>query len=371
MENFKISFFNDKELIKDYSKKDISNNIIFYSMEELIFELYNSKENTIKIIDKLYEREILLVAQNKDYITPDGYFYNAEDISILDKNFTEKVDDEGNIHYTDTTVTNYRGLEKIINKINDLTYLSIKDTEIYLNNKIEKLYDLLDYLGLKIIAFSGINEPKRQIDLADGVQNIYSFIIDIQDKNKFNKSAIEAIEDNIKVKGFVIKKLKENLLNKILELDEKYGTEGKNIYIKNENKTSNFRLLLILLNLDNKISIKEYSNNKDEFYINIVEYGKENGVFFDKNNGDVFDNGKKIGNIKPSTQEYKLFKYLYENANTLKTYNEINTYINGDFKTIKFPRDYLQDIKNRIKYKSIKKIIKNVQKKGYMIEISN
>ena len=140
MKDYEISLFDDKELLKRYS--DSTPPIIyFYSVEELILKLYDTKEKDCNIIYQLHEQEILLVTQNNDYITPDGYLYDARTIVMLNGDYTEKIDEEWNIHYTDTTVTDKRELDKEISKVNDLTYLSDKDTEIYLNIKAEELYN--------------------------------------------------------------------------------------------------------------------------------------------------------------------------------------------------------------------------------------
>lgn len=269
MKNYKISLLDDKELIKKYSR-DTSPIIEFYSTEELILNLYDTKEKNCNISYKLHEQEILLVAQNNDYITPDGYLYDARSISMLDGNYLEDVDEEWVIHYTDTTVTDKRELEKEVSKINDLTYLSDKDTEIYLNIKTEELYTILTNLWLDVTWFSWYEDPIRPIDLANSIHKIFSFNIHIPSKKIFIQKATELLESEIDIKWYTIAKSKEWVLDKVKKLDEKYWTNWKGVLVINDKKYEYFKHTLILLHLEEKIQIAKYDSSNKEFEVSIL-----------------------------------------------------------------------------------------------------
>lgn len=270
MKNYKINLFDNKELLKEYSDS-ISPVIYFYNIQELILKLYDTKEKHCNITYQLHEQEILLVAQNKDYITPDGYLYDEKAISVFDDNYTERVDEEWIIHYTDTTVTDKRELEKNVSTINDLTYLSDKDTEIYLNIKAEELYTILTRLWFEITWFSWYKDPTRPIDLASSVSKIFSFNIHILSKKIFKEKATELLESEIDIKWYTIPQSKKDILEKIKKLDEKYWTNWKDVLVENDKKYKYFKYTLILLHLEDKIHITKYYSSNKEFKVNILK----------------------------------------------------------------------------------------------------
>lgn len=124
-----------------------------------------------------------------------------------------------------------------------------------------------------------------------------------------------------------------------------------------------------LYNLEQIISLWKTNEDNTFYYLDISnKEEKENieWISFNENNWDIFKNWEKIWNISPSLQEYKFFKYLYENKWKLKTYEDIFKEFK-EWKTEKTESEYLRDIKNRIKQKEVKSLIKNTPKIGYSI----
>lgn len=92
----------------------------------MIFDIFNLEDKNFNLVYKLYEKEILEVAENKHIITPDWFLYSAEDFSIFIDTYIEEVDENWDIIFEDYSIENYRELEKekpyIINLVFDVVF---------------------------------------------------------------------------------------------------------------------------------------------------------------------------------------------------------------------------------------------------------
>lgn len=373
MKNYKINIFDDKELLNKYNsiitnkiswdKESVKEHYSFFNntkinnINKLIFNLYNFSCSDYIIISDIDDLTSQLITEDEilnDYNDPAkdrNDIYITEDWTLCSWKC---------IDFTLSCMPDKEKKEFIYKKYNG-------NYSIILDKNKENLYLLLKKIWLNVIWISWSLyydfETKEEPNWDTYINYLVNF--NKEHKENFIRKSIIYIENEIKshTKWPVIKKLKSDLLDKIIKLNKEYWTEWKDIYINDEDYN-----LLLLLHLDNKIkiNIKKDNNLKDEIYIDIIGYWKEEWIYFNENNWDVTNNGNKIWNIKPSTQEYKLFKYLYDNKLKLKTYDDIFKKLNW-WKTEKDKSKYLADIKNRIKPKELKNLIKNTQWKWYYI----
>lgn len=345
MKNYKIDAFDAEELQKWFDISKSEKSLLMHGLENIIFQIVSSNLSTFYIYENAYDKEwfILLLNKKQKYIDEFWMLYSEEELSTqqyLYEQWREYEDEDWNIlvekfefpEYKEIVIDWYdysSGIEIPIEEVEDKShsnpYLSGSDLEIYSNKKVEELYNFLKYLGVEILWYSGFIEPRRQVDCASWAINEFGFIFTIPNKEEFIEHNINLLEDKLQnsKSRFAVQKRQELLMDEIQALNEKYGTQWKNICITNKSKTEDFETILILLYLKGKTNIPKFRSWEKEYYLDILEYWKDVGIYFDNSNWDVFLNGEKLWALLMNNREFKFFEFLYENIWQFKTHQEV------------------------------------------------
>ena len=379
MKDYKIDAFNVEELQKGFDISKSETSLLMQWLENIIFQIVSSDLSTFYIYENFYDKEwfMLLINNKQKYIDTFWATYSEQELSTeqyLYEQWREYEDEAWNILVERVEFPEYKEIQidwydyssgvevpikKVVNKSYSNPYFWKDDLEIFSNKKVEKLYNFLKHLWVEILWYSGFTEPRRQVDSASGALNEFGFTFTIKNKERFIGHCIALLEDKLQntKSPFAVQKRQELLMDDIQALNEKYGTQWKNISIKNKNKTIEFETILILLHLKGKINIPNFYNWKEEYSLDILEYWKDRGIYFNEKNGEVFKNGIKLWSINLWTNPYRLFKYLYNNIWIPKTYEEIrlegiwNKQISGE------EWQYIHWIKKQLPNKEIKDVI--------------
>lgn len=301
MEKYKISLFDEKKLLKAYNSSEDILSINFFDYESLIFQITDLKENRFRLkysfseweLRNLFFKRVEIwdtkeneLLNTKEYIDEFGETFTFDELQTRKYHYEqwqEIEDDKWNIitikeeNLPEVREFRFDTIKETWKDIKWKTYtteektISDDDIDIILSLRAEKIFTKLEELWLKIEWYSWIIEPQKQSELAQGYYKEFNFIVSISDKEDFIQKSITIIEGKIETKGYTMEKLKENLLSEIKKLDEGYWTNWKEIYIKNKNKTDNFRYLLLLLHIEGSICIKEFWLKKDEFFVDLME----------------------------------------------------------------------------------------------------
>jgi len=343
MKDYKIDAFDTEELQKwfDISKSEKSIQIIW--LKDFIFQLSSSDKEKFYVYENILHQEFpyVLEEKNKKYIDEFWELYSEEELRTsqwLYTDWREDVDEEGNITVNTFNFPNFRELsvdyydissgnmKKVTtaNK-NCITYIADTDLTVLVNKRSEGIYHFLKELWVEISSYSGTTETRRQIDSANWAINEYGFIFAIPNKEKFINHCIGLLEVKLQNSDshFAVQKRQELLMNEIEMLNKKYWTLWKDICVTNKNKTKEFETILILLFLKGKINIPKFRSWKKEYYLDILEYWKDTGIYFDKSNWDIFLNGEKLWTLPINNREFKFFEFLYENIWQFKTHKEV------------------------------------------------
>lgn len=385
MKDYKIDAFDVEELQKWFDVSQSEKSILFWELENIIFQIISSGISTFYIYENFYDKEwfILLINEKKKYIDTFWKLYSAEELvdeKWMCEQWREYEDEEGNILVEKFEFPDYKeinieveeqtGVSLNTGKVETDTfiYFSDSDLEILSSSKVEKIYNFIRELWVEIIGYSGVIAPQKQVLLASGALNEYGFICTIPNNEEFIQHCIVLLEEKVRKgeKRYAVERLEELLMEKILKLDGKYWTQWKNIYVKNDNKSKLFDTLLILLYLKWKIDVEKFHSWKEEYTIDILEYWKDIGIYFDSKNGDVFVDGEKIGSLPINNREYKMFKFLYENIWEYMAHKEVKEAIIWGDRISGTVWNYLSGIKKNLPNK-IKDLIHSPSG-GYMIK---
>lgn len=307
MKDYKIDKFNEIKLIEVYNKllPNINDTIVFRWVRELIFDLFKLGKPTIKISVYFYYQELLRISfWEWTWWFVEKYLAISDEWELL-------------LWFDKVSYEDFWGTCK------DLTYITTEyenyicddDINIYLSRKAEVLYNIFDRLWLKILGYSWILSDEIGWNLKDEwVDKEYNFIINIENRDLFVNNSIQTLAENIREKKYTIERLEETVLSEIIILWEEFWRWNKNIpyEIKEFKWISKYDILsiLLILHLKNKIELKEYSNHKNELYINLLQ------PIEIKTNKNKFDKRK----LKRWIKAENLILSLNSSNTTLKVY---------------------------------------------------
>lgn len=325
MKDYKINALNDKELFKNYISNENIANMEIYCKLELIYNLYNYETQNFIILNKSYDKnnqkdiengllskyiasEDIEELSNKDiFITWEWELCNKECIDIWE-------------YQIETSKKNDIWKEEAKNDLKYKNYDNKSDfKEIILKKELEEYYKKLKLIWLKIIWVDLTSENKDYYILSYLIQFNNSY------KNTFIINAIKYLETKIDNKWPVLSKLWSNLLDEIVKENENQWREWNGIYIKWWWEDKFISLLYLLLLWKIELSMVSWLNSiiQDNYRIDIIDYWKEEWIYFNENNWEVFKDWVKLWKMKLWKNPYKFFKFLYDNIWVHKTNKEI------------------------------------------------
>ena len=259
------------------------------------------------------------------------------------------------------TIVRYFNLSKELNFVDNFVikvWDDIIDTDI-----IEYLWDDLEYIFLTgkykqywFIEFE--YESNNKIIKKYLKDKISSW----KDGNMQNPQYINYYSSDVHIWKLIdyIFILKSNCVNDILNVNitdfENYDIIKSLIYLLIEEVVS----LEVCLFEESNIIFSFKIINQEKFEILYKTYTLTNTkkIKFNNNNWEVYVNWELIWKINIGTQQYKFFKYLFDNKGVNKSHKEIKDYIYWEnFKTLKLISNDLADIKRWLGSK-IKNLVK-------------
>jgi len=272
MKDYKIDAFDTEELYKTYQSLitdnikwdteivdnhyNLCSNTKVGQLNQLIFNIYNLKPSEHIILSTIEDMFFQSMIEDEVLNDPNDPAENYDDIYILE-NWV--LCSWRCISFTASCMSD--------KQLNEFKYKKYnREYSIILDKQKEELYLLLKNIWLEVVWISWCLSPSLEKDEEPDGETYTNYLVKYSenDKENFIKKSISYLEEHIKkrIKWPTIKKLKNNLLQDISKLDNEYGTEWKNIYLKDIDKD-----VLLLLHIESRIQILDFSSKK-EFYIN-------------------------------------------------------------------------------------------------------